>query len=421
MGDLIGYLRLLHGRLVKFRKYCYYSIKVRRIEQRVKSNFPKRIVFFTINLGMWKYDDLFEKLLKDDAFDPIIVSFLYPYDSVEYRMSVQESMKSYFESKGFPFIECYNFAEKKWFDVNSLNPDIIFYAQPYNTGFKHLRLEKFWNNVLFAYLPYAFNIENEKSFYNTLYLNICRNLYYPTSFHKKYEGKALYNKGKYGVVCGNPVIEKICFTNVDFRNVWKNTDSNLKRVIWAPHHTINSSDILQYSNFLDIADDMLLLAKKCQNQVQFAFKPHPRLKTKLYTCAGWGKEKTDLYYEEWASLPNTCFIEGDYVDLFVSSDAMIHDCSSFAAEYIASGHPVMFVAKVDVQEQLNELGLQCLDLHYRGKNICDIERFLNYVVINQIDEKKEARNRFVKEFILNRTGKCFSDIIVADLKKKYCI
>lgn len=405
---------------LKHLKYYIYNYRVLGIEQIVKKKAVKKIVFFVINLGMWKYDDLFERLMKDKHFDPVIVSFLYPEDSVEYRKWVQKSMKSYFELRGFPFIEIYDFVNEKWFDVNLLEPDIFFYAQPYNTGFKHLHLEAFWKNSLFAYLPYGLDIEDEPVFYNTFYQNVCSKLYYPTDYHKIYEGKMLYNKGKNIVVCGSPVVERIHSSKADYCEMWKNPDSKLKRVIWAPHHTISPTDFLQYSNFLAIAHDMLLLAKEYQDQIQFAFKPHPRLKTKLYDYEGWGKEKTDHYYEQWASLSTTCFVEGDYVDLFASSDAMIHDCSTFTAEYMATGYPVMFMIKDCINYQLNDFGLQCFNLHYKGKTIGDIEFFLNTIVINQRDELKDLRETFAKDVLLSKSGKTFVDMVVDDLKNSYC-
>lgn len=418
---------VLKGRLLnlyivvkKILVYFICTIIGNRILTRIRKKPKKKVIFFAINLGMWKFDELFKLLLNSKEFDPYIVSFLYPEDSPNYQEWVQNSMKKYFESKNFPFIEIFDFSKNKWFDLQAFDPDIIFYAQPYNAGYRHLHLESFMRKSLFAYLPYGFDIENMPIFYNTVYLNICKRLYYPTIFHKEFEGDLLYNKGKNIVVCGNPVVERIARSNVDFTSIWKIKNTNLKRVIWAPHHSITTSDTLHYSNFLMIADDMIELAKKYNNKIQFAFKPHPRLKVKLYTQEGWGKERTDTYYNQWDSLSNTMFVEGDYVDLFISSDAMIHDCSTFTAEYLATGHPVMFMGNGCNAESLNQFGLDCFNLHYKGENIDNIEVFINNVVLNNNDSLLEKRKEFIDNVLLQKEKKRYEDIIFEDMKQVFC-
>jgi hypothetical protein len=54
----------------------------------------------------------------------------------------------------------------------------------------------------------------------------------------------------------------------------------------------------------------------------------------------WGSEKTTAYYDKWDNLDNGQFKSGDYVDL-LTSDALIHDCGSFMAEYLVVGKPAL--------------------------------------------------------------------------------
>ena len=68
------------------------------------------------------------------------------------------------------------------------------------------------------------------------------------------------------------------------------------------------------------AADMVELAKKYQDSIQFAFKPHPVLKFRLINI--WGEQKTEEYYKLWETMPNTQLETGDYIDLFLTSDAL---------------------------------------------------------------------------------------------------
>jgi len=250
-------------------------------------NKPKiKVVFFTINVGMWKSDRLFQLLLDSERFEPYIVSFLYSFDNEEYRKYVQNDMKSHFEKKHFPFIESYNFETEQWFDIKNFNPDIVFYAQPYNVGPKEFQVENLWVDTLFAYIPYCLIMETDVRFYNTLLLNICWKVFYPDVFHLKDAQKKMYNNGENIIISGFPLVDDFIDTSRNVKDIWKIKDIFFKRIIWAPHHSIMEGDALNYSNFLTIADKMLKLAEKYKDEVQFAFKPHPRLQDKLYHLEG---------------------------------------------------------------------------------------------------------------------------------------
>ncbi len=408
-------IRAIYNYIRKRLSYLYYRANYNRILTSVRRKDVKKVCFFVIDLSMWKGNSLFEKLLKDPEFDPYIISFVYPIHSKETQKHIQDSIRAYFFKKKFPYIDGYNFEENKCFDFKAFRPDIVFYAQPYNVGYDDLKLQRVWHNSLFAYIPYCINLENNPIYYSGLYQNICWKSYCATEFNKSFESKLLFNKGKNMVVVGHPLFNELedckdCCDN------WKTPRGIKKRFIWAPHHSILPGE-LGYSNFLQIADDVLSLAEKYCDQIEIAFKPHPMLKDKLYSVSEWGVKRTDRYYEKWEHLPNTILAEGPYVHLFMTSDAMFHDSASFTYEYLYTCKPVMYIVK-DVEahkKQLNDLGIKCFNLHYHGSSIFDIETFINNT-IQGIDILHNKRVEF-KENVLSQKGKDVYDIIYEDIKK----
>ena len=198
---------------------------------------------------------------------------------------------------------------------------------------------------------------------------------------------------------------------------WKLKDNNLKRVIWAPHHTIEgNTSLIQYSTFLSYYDTMLQIADEYKGTAQFVFKPHPFLKPALYKHPDWGKERTDFYYERWANGDNTSYVNGEYVDLFKSSDAMIHDCGSFIIEYLYVNKPVMILDSYDRLSQSNQVAKSAYDCHYIGKKESDIREFVEKVVIGGEDIFKEKRNSFYDEFLLPPDGLTVADNIIRSIK-----
>lgn len=80
------------------------------------------------------------------------------------------------------------------------------------------------------------------------------------------------NHGMNLVQAGLPLYDELVRTPFSL-NHWKQKEPMIKRIIWAPHHSILSDDILNYSNFLEIADGMVVLAKRYAGRVQFILSP----------------------------------------------------------------------------------------------------------------------------------------------------
>ena len=246
--------------------------------------------------------------------------------------------------------------------------------------------------------------------YNNLFLNnIAWKMFYPTPFHKSMGCKYAYNKGENIVVTGNPMADSLITENRTEWKGWKQREKNIKRVIWAPHHSILDSSTLHCSNFLELAESMLALTAEYIGKIQFAFKPHPRLISQLHKHPDWGIEKTKKYYQKWDEMPNTTFIEGEYIELFKSSDALVHDCSTFMGEYLYTKNPLMFIAKDNVTDIMNDFGKSCFEQHYKGKNIDDIRNFLDNVVIRGNDPMRTNREIFFNKYLLPPNGKTASE------------
>lgn len=397
-------------------KYKYYSSREEKIKRAVFSKKKIKVVFFVLYESMWKCDSLFKLLLKNDNFEPYILSTPYPNHPLVFSENNQKELEQFFVNKGYPFIKGYDFDSKQWFDIVGFSPDIVFYQQPYNAGYKGFKIESLWNKCLFGYIPYCFAIETEEHFHNNLLQNICWRSFIPTKIEADMLAPYLFGKGKNICVSGFCMVESL--TSQAEENdfcVWKQSDRSIKRVIWAPHHSILPGE-LGYSNFLEIAQDMLQLAEEYKGRIQFVFKPHPVLKRKLYKLDGWGIERTDKYYASWKDGGNSTIAEGDYIGLFRSSDAMIHDCSSFSAEYLYTKHPVAYISKPNHSIGLSELGQKCYDLHYKVYNIKEIKEFLDNVVLYDEDYMLTERIDFVKSILLPPGGKtvaenCFQEFI----------
>lgn len=159
---------------------------------------------------------------------------------------------------------------------------------------------------------------------------------------------------------------------------------------------------------------MLEFAQKQIGKIQFAFKPHPWLKRELYKHADWGQERTDAYYSAWENGVNTQLEQGEYVDLFMTSDAMVHDCCSFCCEYLFAEKPVFFMIRNEKEQvsHLNEMAYAAFNSQYLGKTVEDLQIFLKEQVIEGYDPMKQKREDTVKKYLLPPNGKTAAENII---------
>lgn len=215
------------------------------------------------------------------------------------------------------------------------------------------------------------------------------------------------------VISGHPVVDSLSEYDPSPTPVWKEQAIQKKKLIWAPHWTINDEGpAFNSATFLQYAELMRTLAQKYASKLQIAFKPHPTLYRVLCEHPEWGKEKTDSYYTWWAEQPNTQLETGEYKELFQQSDAMIHDSGSFILEYLIMDKPCMYLSRAVAFPHFNEMNKEALKCYRIGKNEHDIEDFIRQQVINYSDTLQEQRHAFVNNYLRPPNGKTAAENII---------
>lgn len=195
-----------------------------------------------------------------------------------------------------------------------------------------------------------------------------------------------------------------------------------KRVLVAPHHAIEA--VWNASGaFLRFADDFPKLVQEYPD-IDFVFRPHPLLFQKLSgvtPCKGlepWGRECLNDYLANLKAQPNVIFSEGgDYLQEFADSDALIHDCGSFAAEYLYTNKPCAFMWRPNLRLDAvyTPLGQKSVNAHYIIRDEREVREFLDKVVIAENDTRRTFRGVLAKEeFMYNYPHA--SDCIFEDIK-----
>lgn len=381
------------------------------------------VAFFLQNPSVWKCDRLYRKFESSDRFEPIVVVCPFNvhinYDKGE-MMRVLQTSEDFVKKAGYRYLMSYDVQKQSWRDVcKELDPDIVFYTKPYKDTLPQYHIYRF-GDKLGCYVPYGINcLDIFRTTNNLPFHNLLWRFFVETPFHKEYAQQYSICKGENAQVVGSLGMETLMLPDYVPTDVWKPQAKRKKRIIWAPHHTVDY--LFNFSNFFTYCDFMIELAEKYKEEIQIAFKPHPVLKFKLINI--WGKEKTDEYYQRWSDLSNGQLEVGAYIDLFATSDALIHDCASFTAEYLYTQKPTMFIVKDEhTTDHLNTFGEKCFALHYHAHSPADVEQYIANVVIAGNDTMKTQREQFFTEYLFPKDGVMPSqkivDTILNEIKKE---
>ena len=384
--------------------------KVRELRKKKTIN----VGFYAIYPSIWKYDRLYAMLQKSERFNPIIIVCPAMHMGYDHMIENIRACCDMFTSRGYNVVSAYDEATGEFRDVKKMySLDVVFYTNPYG-GLIH---DKYYitnsADVLTCYVPYNYgNSADYQMFSNLPMHNLVWRQYLETEAHRQYSVKYARNRGVNVRVTGYPGIDPLIEGKVE-SFPWKQDAPGKKRIIWAPHHTVEPAGMVFYSCFMQYADFMLDMARKYAGKLQIAFKPHPLLRVKLEKI--WGKERTDEYFAQWEDLPNCIYTEGDYTDLFLTSDAMIHDSGSFLIEYLYAGKPIMRTSNgQDLTAILNPFALDCLGVSYQASSEKEVEDFI-LNVIDGVDDLAEQRAEFVRTRLMPPGGVTASQNIFDDL------
>lgn len=402
-----------------YHKYILPIIVSNRQRNAIRSIEKKNnatVLFLVSNLSMWRCQNLYNLLSGDERFTPHIAIVPFSTYSEEQKESNLNLLRDYFSDLQVPFWDLSAMHDPFSFVQNEIAPDILFFPQPFSGVIgKDLDFSLFEKKLL-CYSPYGINTFEQPWIFNLRFSNVAWKLYFPSDVDRVCAKKYAYNKGRNMVIVGSTTADRYSVDSLP-EGIWKESGAGKKKIIWAPHFSINEDGYLHRASFLTLAEPMLRLCEKYRDTIQFAFKPHPRLVSELYKHPDWGPLKTDTYFAEWSRHENTQLETGGFIDLFLTSDGMIHDCGSFTAEYHYTGKPALFITddKGSIEEMMTGLGKAALNAHYFGKTIEDIEEFLDHVILKGEDPKKHDREEFHDTYLLPPHGRNAAENIYEDL------
>lgn len=390
----------------KYVKYPYskldihYHDVIRGLKAKINSGEKIRVCFMVIFDSVFPAKPLFEKMLEDDMFEPFILVIPDKARGDEHMFKEMEKTYNSLSQKYSCVFKSLDSDGKKFIDYSD-KMDMVCSANPYETMTNRLyRIGKLCKkNILPIYFNYGYPaVTFARRVASLGSLAKMWKVFSESDAIMSEYAKCMQTHGVNLVLAG--------YMKLDELAVQKQLSRARKKIIIAPHHTIEDKfkSSIGLSNFLIYAD-LFKELPKMYPQIDFVFRPHPLLKVALQKDEIWGEEKTKKYFEEITQNPNLIYQDGgDYFETFMNSDGIIHDCSSFLAEYMFTQKPTCYMLRNEesIEKYFMKNGQKILEHCYQAYSKEDIVSFLDNVILDGNDTLKSKRIDFVnKKMMVN--------------------
>lgn len=375
-----------------------------------------KVSFILYDSAMWCGNLLYEQFKKDPRFD-VEVLLCEPVG----MLSTSSSKKNFLDGEEKLRNAGVNVRILPLNETYHPDADILFFLTPYfhllNEG---VRIERIPLSKLIVFVDYAMYTSawwiHTKDVFPMHYL--AWREFVDTRIHLEDLAKYGFRHGEGVVYTGYPRMDTFYIDSIGNYG-WKLVTPNAKKIIWAPHWSINGG--VNYATFQKNYLWFYDYAKEHPKTTSWVVKPHPNL---MSSAVESGVFKTDnefhAYINAWNLLPNAKVETGAYYqDIFKTSDAMILDSGSFTTEYPYTHKPELFLTREG--EKFSAIGKAILNAEYTadGGDFTNIQKFIEDVVIKGKNSQKEKYEKIFKQHLDYRAtlGKLASENIYEKIKE----
>ena len=365
------------------------SAKMIRRKDKVKLGF---VLYLSAE---WCGDDLHNLFVNDERFET----------SIFLCMRIEKKENELFRKDFLRGIEQFKSHNLNVIPVDGINAkvppqDVLIFLVPYFEHFPRVfRPGNLTLKTLIAHITYSFSISvRSKFFYNRLMFRSAWKIFFSSVVARNVYAKNSSVGMPRGFFSGYPRMDIFFDKSNEFHFDWKMTRPDAKKIIWAPHWSING--VTNYATFQWNYQFLYEFAKS-HPEISWIVKPHPGLffaavREKVFPSLEAFKE----YLQKWDELPNAQVYTGAYYQaLFATSDGMIHDSGSFIAEYQFVDKPMIFLTRAG--EKFNELGNAILEASYlvEGKDFEAVAAMIKIVFIEGYDFKAAERKEVFDKYL----------------------
>lgn len=377
LADFTAWLLPSKNKRLQYKDLCSY-LDLRDDLKRAKENYEIilsrlknktdkiRVVFLVRENQKWTYQSIYDEFAKSDKFEPLVLVSLLEICHIgkdKTRNNLEENY-NFFKSRNMNVD--YAYKDGEYIELEEFHPDIVFYDQPWDLPQIHtpFSVSKY---ALTCYCPYAYELTDSREHYLIQFHGFLYKFFVSSESHLKIYESYLRGNSRNCFVAGYPKLDEY-FSPPKSKGMWKNNEKF--KIIYAPHHSFEKNG-LRLATFKENGQFILDFAKQ-HPETEWIFKPHPRFKYALLKNKIMNESEINDYYNEWKKI-GSVYDEGDYIDIFRSSNLLVTDCVSFIAEYLPTKLPIIRLSNSS-PAKFNEIGSLMKKACY---SVCSESEFQN--------------------------------------------
>lgn len=394
-----------------------------RIRNKIIAGKQIRVLFICHNPTMWgALKTVYEALEKDPFFEISIVSI--PQRNLSENNRFEDIGADNFFGK-YNAIRGYNYDTNEFVELFSLEPDIVFFQQPYDG----IRIESYSSKAVvkyakIAYISYFTIVPNVLS--DMTVFDVC----FPEKFFERIsyffaqnKGEELYvqkkiskNKWK-GIstyLTGHPKYDGTSAYSAANSAAWNFPEENDHfRILWTPRWSTNENNC----HFFTYKDNWLSYCLANEN-VDFIFRPHPQSWIEWRTTGEFTEKDQQEFRLQYSSMNNMSIDEsGDYLEMLYSSDCLVSDMSSMVFQYLLTEKPIIFCHNPQsINSILKDTSIG--EALYYAETWEEVERYLDMLRQGEDPLKTKRKEIIQSEFNFDKditAGEKVKDAIKASL------
>ena len=203
-----------------------------------------KVGFVLIDSAQWCGDDLYNLFAQDDRFETIIFDCLR-LDKANNEVIVKDFWRGVerFKYHGLNIIAL----DKRNVDVPE--QDVLIFLTPYFSMVPNaLRPENLVVRTLMTHIIYSFAVSVRSNFfYNRSMFRSAWKIFFPSTINLEMYGEKNIVGMPRGIFSGYPRMDVFFKKDTEFKFDWKMTRPNAKKIIYAPHWSIN--DVTKWATF----------------------------------------------------------------------------------------------------------------------------------------------------------------------------
>ena len=375
----------------------HYAGIIKQIQKKIQDGQKIRTAFLVLTESAFPAREVMQCLLQEPLFEvSIIVIPEILHDKQHAILNLSKRYMKLREYYGEIVLNSYNEATGTFSPIKG-NFDIVCSANPYDI----LTLPEYQlsflcqSDCLTFYINYGYPaIHFSKEVFALPELNFLWRYFVESKSIQRECSECMKNGGANTVVSGYAKMDALAQAVPHY--------GERKLIIIAPHHSVDAScQNIYLSNFLRFADLFQKLPKIFPN-IDFIFRPHPLLFITLSKNEYWGEKKVKTWLQKLQENSNVIYQDGgDYFATFASADGIIHDCSSFLAEWLFTEKfgCYMLHDKATIDKQFLKNGKEMLNYYRKAFTEEDIIRYVQDIYEEKADTAREQRIAFVRSHL----------------------